>query len=972
MTGILVRSLGLLLAAPLAAQVYTIRSVAGGGLPVNIPATSAALGATGGVALDSNGNVYFSAPGLNLVLCVDASTRQLSVVAGTGTPGFSGDNGPAASAQLNQPNGLAFDSSGSLYIADTGNHTVREVSKGIISTVMVTITGSSAPTPVSVYYLSSVAVDPAGTLDVLDSYAGVVSKIANGAMSVVVGVGGGGPVLGDNGPAAKARLNSPSGIAFDAAGNLYIADTGDCRIREVSGGVITTVAGTTCGFSGDNGPATSAQLKAPSNIALDAAGNLYIADAGNCRVRKVSSGVIATLAGTAACGFSGDNGPATSAALDDPDGLAADPAGDVYFADVRNNRIREVSAGVIATIAGGGTFNGDGGPPLAAILNQPAGVALDAAGNLYLADTSSNRIRGVSHGVIATIAGTGVPGFAGDNGPAVDAELSQPSSLAFDRSGNLYIADTGNNLVRMVSNGRITTFAGGGSSLGDGGPAVNAMLGGPTGLAFDTQGNLYIADHGLGRVRKVSGGVISTVAGPTLPNYPPLAPQSVGRLNPYDVAVDAMGNLYVSDDLNGPVLKFPNGSGTPIVEAPFVSPHGIAVDPSGNLFIANWGGGRILEAANGILTVIAGGGNTGIGDNGPALLAQLSFPNALVLDPSGNIYVADAGDSRIRLLTSNASTCSYSLSPATLQVPAAGGNVALGIVTGPSCLWVLTGLPPGVTYSGPPSGAGPVTVTLAVAPNASPTAQSLVISVGGAIATINQGPAVPAINAGGIVSAASSSPAVSPGSIASVYGTFFLNMSLVATTLPLPANLDGLSLQLGSTAAPLFYVSYSQLNIQIPWELAGSTQSSAILTVGGIASPAQSITVTAYAPGLFATNGAGQGAILDASYKLVDASNPAHAGSTVLLYCTGLGPVTHQPATGAASPFNPIAATTATPSVSIGGAPATVAFSGLAPGLVGLYQINAIIPAASPKGNAVPVSIAIGGASSNTVTLAIQ
>jgi sugar lactone lactonase YvrE len=248
---------------------------------------------------------------------------------------------------------------------------------------------------------------------------------------------------GDGGPATSAQLNFPSGAAADSAGNLYFVDAGDPRIRKVSGGVITTAAGNgTSLFSGDGGPATSAGLFGVWDVAVDVAGNLYIAEA-DSRIRKVSNGVIATVVGSGTQGFSGDTGPATSAQLNGPTGVAVDAASDLYIADTSNQRVRKVSNGVITTVVGNGTpgFSGDGGPAASAQLNGPTGVAVDAAGNLYVADSGNSRIRKVSNGVITTVAGNGSPGFSGDNGPATSAQLNAPGRIAVDSSGNLYIAD---------------------------------------------------------------------------------------------------------------------------------------------------------------------------------------------------------------------------------------------------------------------------------------------------------------------------------------------------------------------------------------------------------------------------------------------------------------------------------------------------------------------------------------------------
>ena len=328
---------------------------------------------------------------LTLVIscCAFGQTYTINTFAGNGTIGYSGDNGPATSAQLNQPWGVAVDAAGNVYIADTVNNRIRKVANGVISTVA-----------------------------------------GNGTLGY----------SGDDGPATSAQLSWPAGVAVDSAGNLYVADQNNNRIRKVSNGVITTVAGNgTPGYSGDNGPATSAKLYGPKGVAVDSAGNLYIADTSNQRIRKVLNGVIATAAGNGPDlygngGYSGDNGPATSARLNQPWGVAVDFAGNLFIADYGNNRIRKVSNGVITT---------------AINWSYPQGVAVDAAGNLFIAD-NYGRISKLSNGVITTVAGTGMQGFSGDNGPATGAQLSGPTGVAVDAAGNVYVADFGNNRIRVL------------------------------------------------------------------------------------------------------------------------------------------------------------------------------------------------------------------------------------------------------------------------------------------------------------------------------------------------------------------------------------------------------------------------------------------------------------------------------------------------------------------------------------------
>ncbi len=336
-------------------------------------------------------------------------------------------------------------------------------------------------------------------------------QAASGDIVTIAGGGTGG--LGDDGLATSATLSYPVGVSVDASGNIYIADTYNNRIRKVdhNSGIITTVAGDgTAGYSGDSGPATSANLNLPAGVSVDNSGNIYIADTYNNRIRKVNTlGTISTLAGNGTSTFAGDGGPATSASLNLPTGVSADASGNIYIADYANNRIRMVAiGGVITTVAGDGTgrFAGDGGPAISASLTAPNGVSA-ASGNIYIADKGNNRIRMVNAGgTISTLVGNGTPTFAGDGGPATSASLILPYGVSVDGAGNIFIADTGNNRIRKVDTSRnITTVAGNGTPTfaGDNGPATSASLNLPSGVSVDASGNIYIADYANSRLRKV-------------------------------------------------------------------------------------------------------------------------------------------------------------------------------------------------------------------------------------------------------------------------------------------------------------------------------------------------------------------------------------------------------------------------------------------------------------------------------------
>lgn len=344
-----------------------------------------------------------------------------------------------------------------------------------------------------------------------------------GSIWTYAGNGTGG-FAGDGGPAINAELNYPQGVAVDSAGNVYIADTANDRIRKVAkDGTISTFAGNgLSGFGGDGGPATSAGVGGPVGVAVDSSGNLYISAIGDERVRKVTvDGTISTVAGNGTTGFGGDGGPATSANLFDPSGIAVDDTGNIYIADLWNQRIRKVTIdGVISTVAGNGTagFSGDGGPATSASLNLPVSVAADTSGNLYIADSANQRIRKVApDGTISTFAGNGTEGFGGDGSPATSAELNNPYGVAVDANGNVYIANLIGSIRKVAPNGTISTVAGNGLGFGgDGGAATSAQLDGSDSVALDSSGNLFIADEVNQRVRLVPGVVVTDTTPPVV------------------------------------------------------------------------------------------------------------------------------------------------------------------------------------------------------------------------------------------------------------------------------------------------------------------------------------------------------------------------------------------------------------------------------------------------------------------------
>jgi uncharacterized protein (TIGR03437 family) len=896
--------------------------------------------------VDSAGNVYIADTNNQRVRKVTAG-GTISTLAGNGGAGYSGDGGPAANAQLNYPMGVAVDCAGNLFVTEYNR--VRKVTPG--GTIWTAAGNGTAgysgdgglATSAQLNYPTGAAADSTGNLYIADTQNNRVRKVApDGTISTVAGNGSPGS-FGDRGPATSARISQPSAVAVDSAGNLYIADFSNSLIRKVTpGGIISTVV--LAPASADCGVDVCAQLSQPEGVAVDSAGNLYIADTGNNRMLKMTpGGTVSTVAGNGAYGYSGDGGPATSAELDVPSGVAVDSAGNLYIADAQNHRIRKVASGKIWTVAGNGLpgYSGDGGPAARAQLAGPSGVAVDSAGNLYIADKGNSRIRKVTPGgTISTVAGNGVPGYSGDGGPAASAQLNSPSGIAVDAFGVLYIADSLNNRIRKVAlDGTISTVAGTWTNgySGDGGQAFYAQLAYPNGVALDSTGNLYIADSLNNRIRKVaSNGIISTLAGGGSGDVGDGGPATGVQLNyPTGVAVDSAGSVYVADFLNNLIRKV---------------------------------------APNGTISTVAGNGAYGYsGDGGAATSALLNYPAGVAPDMAGKVYLADTYNNSIRVLTPI--FCTYSAAPTALQVPVSGGSVTVSIQTSAACPWTVSGLPAWITVSGSTTGSGSAAITLAVAAN-SGTARSAQISVAGIAVAVSQVASVLLISTSGVVSAASYTAPVAPGSIAAIFGAFPLAAPVWGSGFPIPTSLGGLAFQFsGAPLAPLFYAGLGQVNAQVPWELAGRPQTAITAVTSSQTSTAQTVTLATYAPGIFAVNGAGtgQGAILDAANRLVDAAHPATAGSTVVqIFCTGLGPVVNQPATGAPSPRNPLAWTTAQPTVTIGGATARLQFYGLTPDAVGLYQVNAVVPQGVAKGSAVPVVISIGGVQSNTVTIAVQ
>ena len=631
------------------------------------PATAASL-KTCATAVDAAGNILIADAGNDRIRVVAAhngsfygqsmTAGDIYTVAGDGTSGYTGDGGPATSAELSSPGGLAVDGSGDLVITDTGNDAVRVVAAS---------TGT--------FYGQSMT-------------AGDIYTVA----------GNGTPGFsGDGGPGTSAQLSDPGQVAVDGSGNLVIADFGNNRIRVVAGttatfygramtaGDIYTVAGNgTATFSGDKGAATSAGLDA-QGVAVDGSGNLVIADTANQRIRVVAestatfygqamkTGDIYTVAGNGTAGFK-DTRPALKGEVHTPDAVTVDNAGNLVIADNFNQRVRVVAAaggtfynqpmaaGDIYTVAGHANTGsvGDGGTATTAELNSPAGLLLDSSGNTLIADTANNRIRvlagatgtfygqAMTTGDIYTIAGSGAVGHSGDGGPASIATLDKPQGVALDPAGNVLIADTHSNRVRVLAEttgtfygqsmtaGFIYTVAGGGTGgTGNGIPATTATLGFANSVTVDGSGNLVIATSKQ-RVRVVA--------------------ETTGTF--YGQPMTA-GDIYTVAGNGGTGFA---GDGGMATKAHVVNPENVTVDPQGNLVIADTGNNRVRVVADttgpfygqpmtaGDIYTVAGGGTGGLGDGGPATSAQLSGPWDVTLDSSGNLVITDTGDSLVRVV----------------------------------------------------------------------------------------------------------------------------------------------------------------------------------------------------------------------------------------------------------------------------------------------------------------------------------
>jgi uncharacterized protein (TIGR03437 family) len=783
-----------------------------------------------------------------------------------------------------------------------------------------------------------------------------------------------------------------------------------------------------------------------TDIKLDAAGNLYIADLGNGRIRRVdTTGTVTTIAGTGQNGFGGDGGPATSAVFNGPIALAIDSTGAVIVADLNNNRVRRVvPGGAVSTIAGQTLSIGDRGSSTLARMTKPLNIAVDAAYNLYIADSGENRIRKVAaSGTITTFAGTGAAAESGDSGPASAASLRVPLGVAVDSAGNVYIADSANDVIRKVNaaTGVISVIAGNGSCCyagtgtgGDGGPATAATLFYPRAVAVDGAGNVYLQESVLGPnssgqgtcVRRVTtDGKINIYAGGGLAGFSgdggPATQAAFGN-DMVNIAVASDGTLYIPDPVNNRVRRVDpvtqiittvagngqstvSGDGGPATAAGLPFPTSVAVDGKGNLYIGgNFAYVRVVNTS-GVISEYAGNGTYGFsGDGGPATAASLTTIAGLAVDPSGNLYLTDQFNNRVRIVQpasavlgvapASLAFTSTGATSQTFAVSATGGalswSAAASTVTGGAWLSVspatgssaaggagatvtvtvnTTGLSAGAYY-------GEIQVTSSDAGN--PVELVTVSLTIGAAATTP-----PSVAAGGVLSNASYSlqTPVAPGMLVSIFGSNLTAAGQVYTApaYPLPTQMGGVTVTIGGELVPLYAVTPGQINAVLPFDLPVNTTLPLIVTYNNAVSAPEPVTMVASEPGVFtlSENGQGTGIVVlihpDGSQAIVGPANPATAGDILVIYCTGLGDTNPRGVAGSPAPVTPLAQAIDPVTVTLGGVNVPVSFAGPTPGYAALYQVNATVPAGIAASSAAPLILTQSGRSSpSAVTIPVQ
>ena len=613
-----------------------------------VPATLAALNLPMGLAVDRLGNVFIADTGNNRIRRVDALTGLISTVAGNGITGYSGDDGPATSASLRMggnpyPVGIAVDADGNLFIADVHNDRVRRVdaATGVITTYAGPCLNTGEDVPAAggcVGQPRGLAVDRQGSLLITTlAYPKRVRRVDR-VTGLIRTIAGGGNQIGSALPATQAYLQDVYSVTVDGDGNIFIADTDEdpffgtafppIRKLDAVTGILRYYSGNGyLGFGGDGGPALGASFRLGTIVSVDSHGDLLIADPENDRIRKIDrvTTIINSVAGSPWPASYGP--PATQVQLSTPVATAYDSQGNLFIANTAGHSVLRVDAitDVVTTAAGNGSYSstGDGLPATQAGIAEPYGIALDANDNLFISDASGHRIRRVdaATGIISTVAGSGVQGYLGDGGPATSARLSTPIGIALSQTGDLYIAEIENNVIRRVDHatGYINTVAGNGipGFTGDNLPATQTSLNFPWGVALDAAGNLYIGDRSNNRVRRVDAlsGLMTTVAGTGTAGF--------------------------------------SGDGGSATQAMLRTPRGILVDPSGGIIVADSANNRVrrVDAVTQNIETVAGTTAGASPDGTVAINARLRNPNYITMTPTGELLITDSGNNRIRKLT---------------------------------------------------------------------------------------------------------------------------------------------------------------------------------------------------------------------------------------------------------------------------------------------------------------------------------
>ena len=662
---------GIMLLNPLTTSSFVGQYNSAGAAQWSSCITGANSNVCGSIAVDPTGsNIYVggyyqtSQPVIYNIMngTTSISPGVVSTLAGSGVASFADTN---SYSLFNRPWGIAVDSVGNVYVGDINNNRIRKItSGGVVSTLAGQATGGfSDATGTNAMFNTpiGVAVDLSGNVYVGDYSNNKIRKITPaGVVSTFAGqqTGGYSDAMGTN-----AKFANPVDVAVDTLGNVYVADSNNQRIRKITAaGVVTTLAGQNgSGYSDATG--TNAMFAYPYGVSVDLSGNVYVGDENNQRIRKITpGGVVSTLAGQNSSGFSDAVG--TNAVFNLPYGVAPDTSGNVYVSDSSNNRIRKITtAGVVSTIAGQASSGYSDAVGANAMFNNPQCLCVDSLGNIYVSDTTGQKIRKITQsGSVTTIGGSTTQGFI-DSG---QASFNNPYGITVDTSGNVYVGDKSNNRIRKVtSGGVVSTLAGQATTGFSDATGTNAMFKNPYGVSTDTSGNIYVADSGNNKIRKIIGGVVSTLAGQTIAGYSDATGTNVMFNNPSGVSVDISGNIYVADSGNYRIRKIMSGgvvstlagsggqgfSDATGANALFNNVYGLSVDLSGNVYVADCGNNRIRKiTATGVVSTLAGQATAGFSD-ATGTNALFNNPNDVTVDSNGNVYVDDTGNNKIRKIT---------------------------------------------------------------------------------------------------------------------------------------------------------------------------------------------------------------------------------------------------------------------------------------------------------------------------------